>query len=950
LQFERPMLPWQALNLLKKRQQRQQQAASRVQSAAKAGPAGRSAAARLRDLLDEQEAASRGGGVAGSGALLQGQPATAAAATAAFDAAELDAALARLAACRAASASAAADADLRLLLQFLRHARARKQSRLEQLRGELDAVEADLALVSACGGGVGARKAETSSATALDAATAANLLSAPATVPSLEDRTPGASPPGSDFETAPAVPALGGGAGSERLLLTSSGGGGAATTTTTTATTATTTVEEGGSGSGRRRTRRSARAAAAAAATAFTDQQAIVVVRGGKEKQSATPAEAAAAAAPATENQNQNQNTALALFDPTATHRARKRRVAAQFDSLQECYLSLRREREGEVAAASGSEAGASKGALPSSVDAVAASAVSEMLNPNASSSVAVAGAASSSPCAGGLAEFSRLLSTFVRCSELEVLARLPATGGAAVVQPSSSSAQTPRSIISSLDFDASGRWLAAAAVAKRVSVFDFEQVLRAGSAERRWRERREEQEEEEDYDDEEQEERRRRRSVRGAAGSDSALPPQPPRPVFELTTRSKLSCAVWAKTRTESSAGRRDANGEENVETGDDEEEELPRPSPPPLLVSTDYCGCATVWDCTTSRPVAEYDAHDRRAWSADWSPANGGSSVFATASDDGTAKIWALNVNPNSSNSPSPNGNEIPSSTSASTPVVTLDVRANVCSAAFDPSDPSGNTLALGAADHAVRVYDLRHTSTPLHVLSGHKKAASYVRWGAGGLVSASTDSTLRLWPLPKRSNSSSNVSPPPPPAPLLVRPPRVFKGHVNERNFVGLAADPRHDLLAAGSETGEVVVWHASMARPVAKARVSSGGIGGVGGSGAQSDGAAATPRAAAAAAAGSPPPPFVSAVAWRPLPDHLVPPSKETSLHDVESATYTLVAANAHGALQVMRLGGGGGGARAKAAAAAKRRRREQERGFGAEGGDDDQDDGFDDEDA
>lgn len=865
-------------------------------------------------------------------------------------------------------------------------------------------MEADLALVSACGGGGGVGRAgggqvspplAAADADVAAAAAAANLLSAPATVPSLEDRTRGRSSPGSDFETAPAVPAIGGGGGgggrgSERLLLTSSGtgGGGGGATATTTATTATTSVEEGGSGAGGadgsgsgggcRRTRRSARAAAAAAASNAASgeqqQQAIVVRGGGKDKE-------AAAAAAAAANGN-GANTALALFDPSAAHRARKRRVAAQFDSLQECYLSLRREREGEATgAASGSEATAA--AAPcSSVDAVAASAAAEVLG--SSSAAASASQTVGGGRGGGLAEFSRLLSTFVRCSELEVLARLPAAagGGAAGSAPSrrggaaastaapalalppppSSSTSTPRSIVSSLDFDASGRWLATAAVAKRVSVFDFEQVLRAGRAERRWWNERRRREGDDDNDEEGGEEqgyRRRRRAVRGAGrdgdSGDGEAPPAPPRPVFELTTRSKLSCAVWAKTRSDSAAAQRRSQDEEERGNGSDDEDDTDgdddfdeedeahrRPQPPPLLVSTDYCGCATVWDCSTGRPLVEYDAHDRRAWSADWSPAAGGSSVFATASDDGTAKVWALHASGSSAAaaaSSSPSAAVAPSSSSStSTPVITLDVRANVCSAAFDASDPAGHTLALGAADHAVRVFDLRSPRAPLHVLSGHRKAASYVRWGAGGLVSASTDSTLRLWPLPKGSGTAAAAGDAPPTTaapPVALRPPRVFKGHVNERNFVGLAADPRHDLLAAGSETGEIVVWHASMARPVARARVSSGSV--IGSGGTESD-------SAPAAAAASTPQPFVSAVAWRPLPDHLYPTSKSASSslsHDVERATYTLVAANAHGALQVMRLGGGGGG-RSKASAAERSKRRRRELGI-ADG--DEDDDGF-----
>lgn len=52
---------------------------------------------------------------------------------------------------------------------------------------------------------------------------------------------------------------------------------------------------------------------------------------------------------------------------------------------------------------------------------------------------------------------------------------------------------------------------------------------------------------------------------------------------------------------------------------------------------------------------------------------------------------------------------------------------------------------------------------------------------------VASASTDSTLRLWDIHAARES------------------RVFRGHVNEKNFVGLAADS--EFIACGSETNEV-----------------------------------------------------------------------------------------------------------------------------------------------
>ncbi len=64
------------------------------------------------------------------------------------------------------------------------------------------------------------------------------------------------------------------------------------------------------------------------------------------------------------------------------------------------------------------------------------------------------------------------------------------------------------------------------------------------------------------------------------------------------------------------------------------------------------------------------------------------------------------------------------------------------------------------------------------------------SYVRYlSSTEVVSASTDSTLRLWNTQTLSQS------------------RRFSGHVNEKNFVGLSVDS--EFIACGSETDEVLL---------------------------------------------------------------------------------------------------------------------------------------------
>ncbi|CAI9776277.1 unnamed protein product [Fraxinus pennsylvanica] len=100
----------------------------------------------------------------------------------------------------------------------------------------------------------------------------------------------------------------------------------------------------------------------------------------------------------------------------------------------------------------------------------------------------------------------------------------------------------------------------------------------------------------------------------------------------------------------------------------------------------------------------------------------------------------------------------------------VLNIDMKANICCVKYNPE--SSLYVAVGSADHHIHYYDLRNTCQPIHVFSGHKKAVSYVNFLSNNeLASASTDSTLRLWDVKEN---------------LLVR---TFRGHTNEKNFVGL-----------------------------------------------------------------------------------------------------------------------------------------------------------------
>lgn len=236
----------------------------------------------------------------------------------------------------------------------------------------------------------------------------------------------------------------------------------------------------------------------------------------------------------------------------------------------------------------------------------------------------------------------------------------------------------------------------------------------------------------------------------------------------------------------------------------------------------------------------LSEVDGHaGRRIWSICHSHLR--PDIAATASDDSTAKLWA--------------GRGF--STAVAT--ITLPGKPAVCGVDFSQTD--GNLLALAAADARVYLFDLRQLSEPLLVLHGHRRPVSYAKFfGPGQLVSASTDGTIAAWRFSEAlgisSNSTGSSGQPGMATPFasacssstaygglqqqqqeeldqqlcssvisandhssLLQPWKVFKGHMNEKNFVGLSVLPTSGLMAVGSESGEVFTYHTSWSDPLA-----------------------------------------------------------------------------------------------------------------------------------
>ncbi|KAI7730899.1 hypothetical protein M8C21_013321, partial [Ambrosia artemisiifolia] len=198
--------------------------------------------------------------------------------------------------------------------------------------------------------------------------------------------------------------------------------------------------------------------------------------------------------------------------------------------------------------------------------------------------------------------------------------------------------------------------------------------------------------------------------------------------------------------------------------------------------LASADYDGVVKIWDAGTGEAVSHHIEHEKRAWSVDFSRVD--PIKLASGSDDCTVKLWSINEKKSLS---------------------TIKTHANVCCVQFSPY--STNLLSFGSADYQTYCYDLRNVSTPLCILSGHDRAVSYVKFlDSGTLVSASTDSTLKLWDLNKADYGCLSTS-----SCIL-----TFKGHTNEKNFVGLSVADGY--IACGSETNEVFAYYKSLPMPI------------------------------------------------------------------------------------------------------------------------------------
>ncbi|KAK3847422.1 MAG: WD40-repeat-containing domain protein [Linnemannia gamsii] len=289
-------------------------------------------------------------------------------------------------------------------------------------------------------------------------------------------------------------------------------------------------------------------------------------------------------------------------------------------------------------------------------------------------------------------------------------------------------------SIVSSMEFDRDDEYFATAGVTKKIKIFEYGCIEKSGLAGTSLR------------DDDPTENYEAGGSLSRPSRYSSNKKPITSvlhYPVREMMCRSKISCLSWNSYIKSQ-------------------------------IASSDYEGIVSLWDAQTGVNTLNYDEHEKRAWSVDFSRTD--PTRLASGSDDTKVKIWSTNKKAS---------------------VCTIMSKANICCVKFNPE--SSHHIAFGSADHHIHYYDLRKAVEPLFVFKGHRKAVSYVKFlSRDELVSASTDSTLKLW-----STQRMNCA-------------RTFVGHVNEKNFVGLSASG--DWISCGSENNAVYTYYKELRDPV------------------------------------------------------------------------------------------------------------------------------------
>ncbi|MEL7036477.1 MAG: trypsin-like peptidase domain-containing protein [Cyanobacteria bacterium J06592_8] len=208
-----------------------------------------------------------------------------------------------------------------------------------------------------------------------------------------------------------------------------------------------------------------------------------------------------------------------------------------------------------------------------------------------------------------------------------------------------------------------------------------------------------------------------------------------------------------------------------------------------PPYAISGNSKGRVSVWNLATGGLRKTWQAHNTSINAIAVSP-NG--QILATASDDGTIKLWDLTTAINTDTLPL-----LHTLKDHSNAVLSVEISAD------------GRTLASGSWDNLIMIWDLQ-TGRLLNTLIGHQQLVSAIAISPNGkiLASGSKDNTIRIWNLETGE---------------LIH---TLQGH--SLPVLSLAISPNGKILASGSADGTIAVWDLQTAQAIRKIQGHTDGV--------------------------------------------------------------------------------------------------------------------------